>query len=160
MKTTAFTESYSGQNLEEVQPVISTPLLHPNPSHRLKQTSHSIGQHAENACCEYLKQQGLKLVAKNYRGHRGEIDIIMQDGNTLVFVEVRFRKNDFYGGGLESVNIQKQQRILNTAEQYLQNETKLKNGRIDVVAMSQKPQNKGTDDNEDNYSFEWIKNAF
>lgn len=84
----------------------------------------------------------------------------MQDGNTLVFVEVRFRKNDFYGGGLESVNIQKQQRILNTAEQYLQNETKLKNGRIDVVAMSQKPQNKGTDDNEDNYSFEWIKNAF
>ena len=127
------------------------------PDHRLKQTSHSIGQQAENACCEYLKQQGLKLVAKNYRGHRGEIDIIMQDGNTLVFVEVRFRKNSFYGSGLESVNIQKQQRILNTAEQYLQNETKLKNGRIDVVAMSQKLQNEQT---EDNYSFEWIKNAF
>ena len=81
----------------------------------------------------------------------------MQDGNTLVFVEVRFRKNSFYGSGLESVNIQKQQRILNTAEQYLQNETKLKNGRIDVVAMSQKLQNEQT---EDNYSFEWIKNAF
>ena len=84
----------------------------------------------------------------------------MQDGNTLVFVEVRFRKNNFYGSGLESVNAQKQQRILNTAEQYLQNETNLKNARIDVVAMSQKPQNKQIDDNEDNYSFEWIKNAF
>ena len=84
----------------------------------------------------------------------------MQEGNTLVFIEVRFRKNNFYGGGLESVNHKKQQRILNTAEQYLQNETKLKNGRIDVVAMSEKPQNEQTDDNEDNYSFEWIKNAF
>ena len=84
----------------------------------------------------------------------------MREGNTLVFVEVRFRKNNFYGSGLESVDIQKQRRILNTAEQYLQNETKLKNGRIDVVAMSQKPQNTKTDDNEDNYGFEWIKNAF
>ena len=84
----------------------------------------------------------------------------MQDGNTLVFVEVRFRKNNFYGGGLESVTAQKQQRILSTAEQYLQNETKLKNARIDVVAMSQKPQNKDSDNAEDSYSFDWIKNAF
>ena len=132
----------------------------PNPNHQVKQTSHNIGQQAENACCKYLQQQGLKLVAKNYRGHRGEIDIIMQDDKTLVFVEVRFRKNNFYGSGLESVNIQKQQRILNTAEQYLQNETKLKNGRIDVVAMSEKPQNEPIDNNENSYNFDWIKNAF
>lgn len=135
-------------------------LLHLNPQHRLNQTSHSKGQHAENACCEYLKQQGLKLVARNYRGHRGEIDIVMQEAETLVFVEVRFRKNSFYGSALESVDQKKQQRILNTAEEYLQNKTKIKNGRIDVVAMSQKPQNKRDDNTQDIYSFEWIKNAF
>jgi len=84
----------------------------------------------------------------------------MQEDKTLVFIEVRFRKNNFYGSGLESINLQKQQRILNTAEQYLQNETKLKNARIDVVAMSQKPQNKPIDDDEINYNFDWIKNAF
>ncbi len=97
---------------------------------------------------------------RNYHGHKGEIDIIMQEGQTLVFVEVRFRKNSFYGNGLESVTTQKQQRILNTAEEYLQNETKLKNGRIDVVAMSQKAQNKSHESTEVNYAFEWVKNAF
>ncbi|MCW8922318.1 MAG: YraN family protein [Gammaproteobacteria bacterium] len=126
----------------------------------MNQTSHNIGQRAESACCDYLTQQGLKLVVKNYHGHRGEIDLVMQDGNTLVFVEVRYRKNSFYGNGQESITSQKQQRILNTAEEYLQNETKLKNARIDVVAMSQKPQNKDNGDLEDNYTFEWIKNAF
>ncbi|MDH5611064.1 MAG: YraN family protein [Gammaproteobacteria bacterium] len=126
----------------------------------MNQTSHNKGQHAENACCEYLKQQGLKLVARNYRGHRGEIDIILQDGNTLVFVEVRYRKNNFYGNGLESVTTQKQQRILRTAQEYMQNETKLKNGRIDVVAMSQKLQNTHSENTEDSYTFEWIKDAF
>lgn len=78
----------------------------------------------------------------------------------LVFVEVRFRKNSLYGDGLESVTAQKQQRILNTAEEYMQKETKLKNGRIDVVAMSQKPQNIRREITEDSYTFEWIKNAF
>ena len=126
----------------------------------MSQTSHSIGQHAENACCEYLKQQGLKLITRNYRGHRGEIDLIMQEAQTLVFVEVRFRKNSFYGGGLESVTQTKQQRIQITAEEYLQTKTKLKNARIDVVAMSQKPQNKYNGNDEDHYTFEWIKNAF
>lgn len=126
----------------------------------MSQTSYSKGQHAENACCEFLRQQGLKLVTRNYHGQRGEIDLIMQEGQTLIFIEVRFRKNDFFGGALESVTAQKQQRIKCTAEQYLQHETKLKNGRIDVVAMSEKPQNGQPVDVEAEYSFEWIKNAF
>ena len=83
----------------------------------------------------------------------------MQEAQTLVFVEVRFRKNSFYGGALESVTPTKQQRVQITAEEYLQTKTKLKNARIDVVAMSQKPQNKHNN-TEDNYTFEWIKNAF
>jgi len=126
----------------------------------MKQTSHSRGQHAENACCDYLQQQGLKLLTKNYRGKRGEIDIVMQDKSALVFVEVRYRKNNAFGGALESITADKQARVSATAEQYLQLETTIKNGRIDVVAMSQKPQNKATGNSNDEYTFEWIKNAF
>ena len=77
----------------------------------MNQTSHSKGQHAERACCEFLQQQGLKLLARNYRGRHGEIDIIMQDKDALVFVEVRYRKNNHYGGALESVTAGKQARI-------------------------------------------------
>jgi putative endonuclease len=131
----------------------------------MERTSHSRGQHAENACCKYLQQQGLKLLAKNYRSYKGEIDIIMQDKDTLVFIEVRFRKNDHYGGGLESITPKKKKRILATAEQYLQRETILENGRIDVVAMSQKPQDatslhRSSDLSKEEYVFEWVKDAF
>lgn len=118
--------------------------------------SRDRGQHAELACCKYLQQQGLKLLAKNYYGRRGELDLVMLDNNTVVFVEVRYRKNDIYGGALESVTPSKQLKLRKTAEQYLQQETALNNGRFDVVAMTEKVQNNGSDI----YSFEWIKNAF
>ena len=87
---------------------------------------------------------------------RGELDLVMQENNTVVFVEVRYRKNDTYGGALESVTPGKQEKLRITAEQYLQQETKLNNGRFDVVAMTEKVQNNGSNI----YSFEWIKNAF
>ncbi len=118
--------------------------------------SRDRGQHAELACCKYLQQQGLKLLAKNYYGRRGELDLVMLDNNTVVFVEVRYRKNDIYGGALESITPSKQLKLRKTAEQYLQQETALNNGRFDVVAMTEKVQNNGSDI----YSFEWIKNAF
>jgi putative endonuclease len=126
----------------------------------VKLTSHSQGQLAESACCKYLQQQGMKLLTRNYRGKRGEIDIVMEDNATLVFVEVRYRKNNTFGGALESITAEKQSRVIATAEQYLQQETKVKNCRIDVVAMSQKPQNKALTSSNDEYTFEWIKNAF
>jgi len=108
------------------------------------------------ACCNYLQQQGLKLLAKNYHGRRGELDLVMRDENTVVFVEVRYRKSNTYGGALESITTSKQEKLRMTAEQYLQQETELKYGRFDVVAMSEKVQNKGSTI----YSFEWIKDAF
>lgn len=126
----------------------------------MERTSHNIGQLAESACCKYLQKQGLKLLSRNYRGKRGEIDIIMQDNDSLVFIEVRYRKNNLYGGPLASITPKKQKRILATAEQYLQQETNIKNGRIDVVAMSQKPQNTSSNSPDKDYEFEWIKNAF
>jgi putative endonuclease len=125
----------------------------------VKPTTLDQGRQTEQACCDYLKEQGLKLLDKNFRGKHGEIDLIMLEGKTLVFVEVRYRKNKDYGGPLASITPQKQQRISATAELYLQQQPKYRHARIDVVGMTQKPQN-SPESASNEYSFEWIKNAF
>ncbi len=115
------------------------------------------GKDAETACNDYLKSCGLKLVEKNFSCRLGEIDIIMTDKNILVFVEVRFRKNNNYGDGLESITMAKQQKLRKTAELYLQQNNQYKNARFDVVSMSTKAQ---TMQEKQHYSFDWIQNAF
>ena len=115
------------------------------------------GENAEVACCAYLKSNGLKLVTKNFNCRYGEIDIVMLDKNMLVFVEVRFRKNDDFGGGLESITSAKQQKLRRSAELYLQQNNQHKNARFDVVSMSK---NNQTSNNKPAYTFEWITNAF
>ncbi len=115
------------------------------------------GEDAEAACCRYLKSQGLKLLSTNFSCRAGEIDIIMLDKKMLVFVEVRFRKNNLFGGGLESITPSKQLKLRKTAEFYLQQNTQYKNARFDVVSMSK---NNQTSDNKQPYSFDWITNAF
>ena len=106
------------------------------------------GEAAEEVAQQYLKSQGLILLERNYHSRFGEIDLIMQDANTLVFVEVRYRKNTHYGGAASSISYQKQQRIRKTAMTYLQ-----KNGcnypaRFDVIAI------------EGDMKVSWIKQAF
>lgn len=123
-------------------------------------TSHSIGQQAENACCDYLQQQGLTLLDRNFRGSRGEIDLVMKEHDTVVFIEVRFRKHQQFGGAIESLTQKKRQRVISTAELYMQQNTRLKQARIDVVAMSQTLQNDTHSVTEAEYTFDWIKNAF
>ncbi|MCK5395431.1 MAG: YraN family protein [Gammaproteobacteria bacterium] len=115
------------------------------------------GKDAEVACYKYLKSQGLKLVDKNFSCRSGEIDIIMLDKTTLVFIEVRFRKNNTFGGGLESITHSKQKKLRNTAELYLQQNNQYKNARFDVVSMSKNTQ---TSSDKPEYTFEWITNAF
>ncbi len=115
------------------------------------------GEDAEAACCKYLKSQGLKLVAKNFSCRNGEIDIIMLDEATLVFVEVRFRKNSTFGGGLESITYSKQKKLRRTAELYLQQNNQYKNARFDVVSMSKNTQ---TSNDKQEYTFGWVTNAF
>jgi putative endonuclease len=123
----------------------------------LKATHLKQGEDAEAACCHYLRAQGLKLVDKNFSCRHGEVDIIMLDKKILVFVEVRFRKNNSFGGGLQSITPAKQLKLRKTAELYLQQHPQHKNARIDVVSMSKKNQ---TDHNKQEYIFEWITNAF
>ena len=115
------------------------------------------GEDAEAACCEYLRARGLKAVYKNFNCRHGEIDIIMLDKKILVFVEVRYRKNSNFGGGLESITTAKQLKLRKTAELYLQKNQRYKNARFDVVSMSK---NNQTSESKQKYIFEWITNAF
>lgn len=111
------------------------------------------GQLAEQQASEYLNRQGLKLVESNYRCRSGEIDLIMQSDNTLVFVEVRFRSDSSFGGAAASVDRHKQQKLLVAAQHYLQKHRAFNRPcRFDVVAVL--PGKDGE------LKFEWIKNAF
>lgn len=110
------------------------------------------GDVAEQTALEYLNKAGLALVTQNFHSKFGEIDLIMTEGNELIFIEVRYRKSAVYGSALESVNFSKQQRIIKTAQVYLQqNKTHFQNYRFDVVAISQ---------NTTKNDLIWLKNAF
>lgn len=78
------------------------------------------GQWAENLAHTFLCEQGLQSITRNYRCKMGEIDLIMQQQQVIVFVEVRYRRYQRYGGSLESIDFRKQQKILQTADFYLQ----------------------------------------
>ena len=117
-------------------------------------TAHSKGQETEDACCTYLKKQGLSLIEKNFYYRNGEIDLIMKDDKTIVFIEVRYRRNNNFGGAIESITPSKQKKVKASAETYIQSHAISDDVRIDFVAMTQDPnQHSG-------YAFEWIKNAF
>jgi putative endonuclease len=110
----------------------------------------NIGADAEARAEAFLTQQGLVKQARNYRCKLGEIDLIMQHTDTLVFVEVRLRSHQAFANAAESVTIRKQQKIINTARHYLQQHklTDKVNCRFDVIAFCK------------NGEPEWIKDAF
>ncbi len=111
------------------------------------------GNLAERRAYRYLKKAGLTLVTRNYRTSRGEIDLIMKDGKTVVFVEVRYRRTPKFGHSLDSVNKAKQRRILYTANHYLRSKNYSSRTffRFDVIAMHS---------DKDDFTIEWFKNAF
>lgn len=109
----------------------------------------TTGQAAEQLAATYLQQQGLTLLETNYRSRFGEIDLIMQDGKEIVFVEVRLRRNASFGGAGASITTAKQQKLARTAEDYL-----MRHGqracRFDAVLMPAL----------NTRELEWIRNAF
>ena len=113
------------------------------------------GAVAEQQACRLLRKHGLKIRARNYRTRRGEIDIIAEDGNTLVFVEVRLRSNRAYGSPEESITTAKQQRILRASQHYLQKQkiTDSQPCRFDTICLID--HNDATTSNA-----EWTKDAF
>ena len=114
-----------------------------------KKAAHlQTGQNAEQQAFEYLLAAGLRPVARNFRCKFGELDLLMLDGQTLVVVEVRFRKSNRYGSALESVTPAKQSRIITATQFYLSSHPNFRQIRFDVVALS------------GDGGMDWIKNAF
>lgn len=111
------------------------------------------GQLAESKAHAYLLTQGMTLLIKNYRCSFGEIDLIMQDKEDIVFVEVRSRSRDDYGHASESISLTKQNKLIKTAIHFLQKRAWIDKvaSRFDVVTIHM-------NGNED--QLEWIKNAF
>ena len=110
------------------------------------------GTQVEIAVCDYLQKQGLRLITRNYHCRGGEIDLIMQEGMTLVFVEVRFRRRSHFGSAIESVDRHKQLRLIRTAETYLQQyKGHYESCRFDVVGVGPSP---------NGLKMQWIPNAF
>jgi putative endonuclease len=109
----------------------------------------SLGLRSEKEACNFLQTKGLKLISSNYHCPFGEIDIIMKEGDVLVFIEVRLRSHIIYGSALESIDSRKQQKLLKSATHYLQKHQLLDkiDCRFDVIGFS-------------NSSIEWIKDAF
>ena len=77
------------------------------------------GTQYEERAAEYLIAQNYQILERNYRIRSGEIDIIARDGTILVFIEVKYRKNDESGNPLEAVDIRKQRKIIKVARYYL-----------------------------------------
>lgn len=115
----------------------------------MKLNADNQGLAAEKLAATFLTQQGLKLVVSNYHCRYGEIDLIMQEGNTLVFVEVRLRSNATFGSAAASITPQKQQKLIRTAQHYLQQHAIKTPCRFDAVLMQKA--NLG--------QIEWLRNA-
>lgn len=93
------------------------------------------GDAAEEQALQYLRQAGLQLVRRSFLCKGGEIDLIMQDRNSLVFVEVRARASMEFGGALASVTPAKQRRMLHAAQVYLKSLQTEPACRFDLVAI-------------------------
>lgn len=98
----------------------------------------ATGKRGEDLAADYLTQQGLVVVERNYRCQWGEIDIICRQGALLVFVEVRSKTSDRYGTPEESINRVKISRIRKTAMEYLNNHPEGRSGklRFDFIAVT------------------------
>jgi putative endonuclease len=96
------------------------------------------GLDAEDAACRWLETRGLTLLKRNYRCRLGEIDLVMRDGAALVFVEVRARAGEHFGGAAASVGFAKQRRLAAAARHFLMTHPREaeRTMRFDVVAIS------------------------
>ncbi len=115
------------------------------------ESSKAIGDLAEGLAARFLEQQCLKVLTRNFRCRGGEIDLICRNGRTLVFVEVRLRRNSAFGGAAESITNSKQRRIILAAQHYLAANVKTECAcRFDCILLDGR-----TEDH-----IEWIRDAF
>lgn len=101
----------------------------------MKILNKSKGDNAEQLAAEYLKKNGYKILETNYRSPYGEIDIIGEIGRETVFVEVKYRSSSDFGAGYEAVNSKKCQKIIKTAQIYMNEKNISGSGRFDVISI-------------------------
>ena len=111
------------------------------------------GDAVETAALGFLQQHGLHLLARNAQARGGELDLVMRDGDTLVFVEVRYRRSDAFGGGFASVDAGKRRRLVLAAQQFLASHREYRDApcRFDVVDASGDPARP---------QLRWLRDAF
>ncbi len=111
-------------------------------------STRALGIEAENEALKYLERQGLNLITRNFSCRRGEIDLIMQDADCIVFVEVRMRNNPNHGSGADTVTRSKMRKLAFTAEIFLKSHGNPGNSdcRFDVISVDDK--------------IDWIQHAF
>jgi putative endonuclease len=107
------------------------------------------GARAEELCAEMLRRSGLRVLARNWRCRHGEIDLVAEDRGTLVFAEVRYRRNERFGGAAGSVTAAKQARLIAAARLYLMRRPE-SDCRFDVLLL----------DSLETERIRWIRNAF
>ena len=107
------------------------------------------GKRAEDLCAELMRRAGLQVLARNWRCRHGEIDLIAREGSTLVFAEVRLRRNTRFGGAAESVTAAKRARLVAAARLYLAGRPEC-NCRFDVLLL----------DRLDGGCVQWVRDAF
>ncbi|MBM3356240.1 MAG: YraN family protein [Betaproteobacteria bacterium] len=107
------------------------------------------GGGAEDRAAAFLERQGLRIVTRNYRCRFGEIDLVAETGATVVFVEVRARASEAYGGAAASITPVKRRRVIAAARHYLAAKRERRACRFDVVLI------RGAD-----AQLEWIPDAF
>ena len=112
------------------------------------------GSAAEALARRHLEQEGLRLLAQNWSCKRGELDLVMLDRDTVVFVEVRYRRHQAWGGAAESVDARKRQKLTLAAQHFLQQESRWARHpcRFDVIAISANGNHPP--------QLNWIQNAF
>ena len=113
--------------------------------------SNIYGKKSEIIAADFLKQKGYKIIELNHKNKIGEIDVIAQDRDYLVFVEVKARLSRAFGDPLEAVNYKKQQKIRKVAELYLIKKRKTETScRFDVISIL----------GQEEYEISHIENAF
>ena len=114
---------------------------------KVKMNKRKTGTAYEVIAADYLKKQGVQIIEMNYRISRGEIDIIGKEKDTLVFIEVKYRKNASYGYPWEAISVEKQKRIYYVAKQYLLKIRWKGQIRFDVISIC-------------GNEISWFRNAF
>ena len=128
------------------------------PSSTVSMASQSLsyrqtGARWEKTAESFLRSHGLKLLHRNFSSRFGEIDLIMEEEKTIVFVEVKYRKSNEHGSGADAVTFHKQNRISRTAGWYLSKNPHRAEQfcRFDVISIDPQSRKQG---------IKWIKNAF